>query len=199
LVLPEEVRKLIIASMKSRVPLLMLAIFLAAAPLSARESKHIHETVDPYSGVKMLSLEIGTHGCLDDRPLNRFDAQVELIVYALQMQPHQVEYLIAPQLESRHLKLPYAKGATLDVSIDGAAMRLGPAYPKTKRVERSAWSGRHVNETVPFDVTPETLKKLSQATEIHFRVNARYDSVQRCVDAHDLRDLREFLGAAAAY
>ena len=176
-----------------------MILMLAAMPLQARESKHIHEVEDPYTGVKTLSLEIDSHGCPEDHPLNAYSAHVHLIISAMQMQPHQVAYIIATDLVSRHTKLPSAKNATLDTNIDGAVTQLGPGYPKTKHTIRSAWSGRHVQEMVPFDVSSDYLNQLANAKSLEFRVNAKYDSVQRCSDARDLRDLHEFLDAAASY
>jgi hypothetical protein len=185
--------------MKSQLSLITLAVLFAAMPLQARESRHIHETVDPYSGTRTLSLEIDTHGCLDDHPLNRYSADVHLIVSAIATHPRQVAYILAPDLRSRHMKLYNAQQTTLDTSVDGIATQLGPGYPKTKHIERSGWSGRHVLEVVPFDVSFDYLTRLAQAQDFHFRVNTRTESIQRCADAHDLRELHEFLDAAAAY
>jgi len=44
--------------------LTLLAVLLVAAPrLNARESRHIHETTDPYSGQSTLTLDVDTSHC----------------------------------------------------------------------------------------------------------------------------------------
>jgi len=52
---------------------------------------------------------------------------------------------------------------------------------------------------IPYDVSLAYLDSLAEAKLFQFRINGQGNSVERCATARQLRDLHEFLDAAAAY
>lgn len=182
--------------MKRLLPL--LAIFLFAAPrLNARESKHIHETTDPYSGQTTLTLDVDTGHCHGGP--NPGSTQVHLLISATQFGPHQVEYNLTTDLAYGSIISP-PKNGEMDTLIDGLPAQLPVAGAKSKWRERNAFERhRHNREMIPYDVSLAYLDSLADAKLFQFRINGQGNSVERCASAKQLRDLHEFLDAAAAY
>ncbi|HZL28503.1 MAG TPA: hypothetical protein VFC39_18415 [Acidobacteriaceae bacterium] len=177
--------------------MLLAVIFVAAPRLNARESRHIHETTDPYSGQTTLTLDVDTGRCPDGPPTG--STQVHLLISATQLGPHQVEYNLTTDLAYGGIVSP-AKHGEMDTLIDGLPAQLPVAGAKSKWRERGAFERhRHNREMIPYDVSLAYLDSLAEAKLFQFRINGQGNSVERCATARQLRDLHEFLNAAAAY
>jgi hypothetical protein len=178
-------------------PLTLLACGLLLTPLlGARASRHIHETVDPYSGEKTLTLDVDTRGCHDDPST---PTQVKLLISATERAPHDVVYNLTTDLAYGPTIHPDKIGI-MDTLIDGLPAQLQQAAPKSKwREHNAARRGHHMREMIPYDVSLEYLDSLAVAKQFQFRINGQDLSLQRCASARQLRDLHEFLDDAAAY
>jgi len=176
----------------------MLAVLLLVTMrLNARESRHIHETTDPYSGETTLTLDVDTGRCPDGPPTG--STQVHLLISATQLGPHQVEYNLTTDLAYGGIVSP-AKHGEMDTLIDGLPSQLPVAGAKTKWREYDFSHRRpHNREMIPYDVSLAYLDSLADAKLFQFRINGKGNSVERCATARQLRDLHEFLNAAAAY
>jgi hypothetical protein len=178
--------------------LTLLAVLLLAAPrLNARESKHIHETTDPYSGQSTLTLDVDTGHCHDSASQGL--TEVHLLISATQLGPHHVEYNLTTDLAYGGIVSP-AKHGEMDTLIDGLPAQLPVAGAKSKWREHNAFGHHHHNrEMIPYAVNLEYLASMADAKVFQFRINGQGNSVERCATARQLRDLHEFLNAAAAY
>jgi|GEM_PF-6047196 len=177
---------------------LLAVLFLFVSPrLNAGQSKHIHEDTDPYSGQTTLTLDVDTGRCPDGpSPGSR---QVRLLISATQLGLHQVEYNLTTDLAYGSIISP-GKNGQMDTLIDGLPAQLPVAGAKSKWRERSAFERRgHNRELISYDISLAYLDSLANAKLFQFRINGQGDSVERCVTARQLRDLHEFLDAAAAY
>jgi len=166
--------------------------------LGLAQSKHIHEEVDPYSHLRTLFLgDVTTKACPEDPPLGLHDPVVELIFGVFEKPDHTVEYFLTADLTGGPV-LNLRKGDTMDSLMDGGVgwfvTPMGSTVNTIYRGDRS-----YVHETIPFHVERGNLEFLSQAKTFQFRVNGPRGAVQRCTDAKRLRDLAEFLDAAAVY
>ena len=179
-------------------PLTLFAILLIAAPrLDAGVSKHIHETTDPYSGQSTLTLDVDTGHCSGSP--SQGSTQVHLLISATQLGPHQVEYNLTTDLAYGGIITP-AKHGEMDTMIDGLPAQLPVAGAKSKWRERNAFNRYHHNrEMIPYDVSLDYLSSMADAKLFQFRINGKGNSVERCATGRQLRDLHEFLNAAAAY
>ena len=176
--------------------LAILGLLLATTPLLA-QSKNIHESIDPYTGLRTLILEVATRGCPDDPPRRDHDPDVHLLFSAAQNKDGAVSYYIAPELDRGNSLNVRAKG-TMDTLIDGAVGTF--TTPMGSTVVTNYDAGRsYLHETVPFLVAQADIAKLSEADWFQFRINGPRLAVQRCTDAKHLRDLPEFLAAASNY
>jgi len=178
---------------------LFTLLTLITLPLGARESKHIRETVDPYSAQKTLTLDVDTGRCPDDPHPGPYATHIRLLISATELGPHDVAYNLTTDLDYGGLVTP-GKNGVLDTLIDGLPAQLPVAGPRSKWRERDARNRHpHNRQMIPYDVSLDYLATLAEAKLFEFRVNGQDNSVQRCANARQLRDLHEFLNAAAAY
>ena len=176
-----------------------IAALLCALPSTARaQSKNIHENIDPYTGLRTLFLEVGTRTCPGDPSPDLHDPDVHLLISATQNQDHTVSYFISPELDHAGYTLSLHTKDTMDTLIDGVpGSFLTPAGSTTTNLY--TYNKSYLHETIPFSVSEADLARLSTAEWFQFRINgSRYD-VQRCADAKRLRDVAEFVRAAAGY
>jgi hypothetical protein len=174
-------------------------LLFATATSAAHPSKHIHEETDPYSGQKTLTLDVDTGRCPDRPSPGPYASQVHLLISATQVAPHQVAYNITTDLAYGSIITPGKEGV-LDTLIDGLPAQLPWAGQRTKWREHNAFGHHHHNrEMIPYDVSLAYLDSLAEAKLFQFRINGKSHSVERCSSAHQLRDVHEFLDAAAAY
>ena len=172
-------------------------LLLAAIPVGASQSKHIHETTDPYSGQSTLTLDVDTGHCSGSP--SQGSTQVHLLISATQLGPHQVEYNLTTDLAYGGIISP-GKGGEMDAMIDGLPSQLPVAGAKSKWREHNFFGHHHHNrEMIPYDVSVDYLSSMADAKLFQFRINGQGNSVERCATARQLRDLHEFLNAAAAY
>jgi hypothetical protein len=181
----------------SKLLTLLAVLFVAAPRLNARESKHIHETTDPYSGQSTLTLEVDTSHCPGSP--SQGPTEVHLLISATQIGPHQVEYNLTTDLAYGGIITPEKHGE-MDTLIDGLPAQLPVAGAKSKWREHNAFGHHHHNrEMIPYAVGLDYLASMADAKLFQFRINGKSNSVERCATARQLRDLHEFLTAAAAY
>ena len=182
-------------------PLTLLAVLLlfTAPRLNAGQSKHIHEDTDPYSGQTTLTLDVGTGRCPDGPSIGPYASQVHLLISATQLAPHQVAYNLTTDLAFGSIVTP-GKNGTLDTLMDGLPAQLPLAGQRSKWRERDAFNRHpHNREMIPYDISLAYLDSLANAKLFQFRINGTSHSVERCATARQLRDLHEFLDAAATY
>jgi len=179
-------------------PLTLLAtLLLATTSLAAGVSKHIHETTDPYSGQSTLTLDVDTSHCAGSP--SQGPTEVHLLISATQLGPHQIEYNLTTDLAYGGIISP-AKHGEMDTMIDGLPAQLPVAGAKSKWREHNVFGHHHHNrEMIPYDVSLDYLSSMADAKLFQFRINGQGNSVERCATARQLRDLHEFLNAAAAY
>jgi hypothetical protein len=162
------------------------------------QSRHIHENVDPYTGLRTLFLEVSTRSCHGDRSPGLHDPEVHLLIIAEQNQNHTVSYFITPELDQASYTLGLRPKGTMDTIIDGVVATFSTPAGSTTT---NRYSGNHsyLHETIPFSVSQADLARLSTAESFQFRVNGQREEVQRCTDAKQMRDLPEFIDAARDY
>ena len=188
-----------IVRMKWPFAVLALALLTTAPSLGARGSKHIHEDVDPYTGLRTLTLDVDTRGCLDDSSPGSTKTRVKLLITATELGAHDIVYTLTTDLSYGSVIHP-GKNGSMDTLVDGLPGQLFPSDAKIKWSERNALSGRrHMRETIPFALSFAYLDTLAEAKMFQFRINGQDHRLQRCATGRDLHDLREFLNAAAAY
>lgn len=175
----------------------LFALTLSTAGHTAKPSKHIHEDIDPYSGERTLTLEIGTDRCTAEASPVANKAYVVLLLSATGIQGQGAAFAMSVDLAYGHT-VRTGHYALLDTSTDGVSAQLYPLAQKTKWTERNAFTGnRHVHQLLPFGVSRDYLDSLANAKTFQFRVSAGDATLERCVRARELHDLREFLGQAA--
>jgi hypothetical protein len=128
-------------------PLTLLACGLLLTPLlGARASRHIHETVDPYSGDRTVTLDVDTSRCRDDPPT---PTQVKLLISATQRTPHDVVYNLVTDLAYGPAIHPNKIGI-MDTLVDGLPSQVQQSAPKSKWRERNIITrGHHMREMIP--------------------------------------------------
>jgi hypothetical protein len=137
-------------------PLTLLAVLLlfATPRLNARESKHIHEETDPYSGQTTLTLDVDTGRCPDGPSPGPYASQVHLLISATQLAPHQVAYNLTTDLVFGSIVTP-GKNGTLDTLMDGLPAQLPLAGQRSKWRERDAFNRHpHNREMIPLRRQP---------------------------------------------
>ncbi|HEX3967633.1 MAG TPA: hypothetical protein VHW70_06690 [Edaphobacter sp.] len=184
--------------MKKLRDFLPLAGLLLVAAHAVPQSKNIHESVDPYTGLKTLFLEVSTRSCPGDPSVGLHDPGVHLLFTATQNQNHTASYFISPEMDGASYTLSLRPAGTMNTLIDGVAGTLSTPAGSTTT---NRYSGGHsyVHETVPFSASRADLVRLTTAKGFQFRINGQRQEVQRCTDAKRMRDLAEFLNAALAY
>jgi hypothetical protein len=177
---------------------LCLVGLLLVAARAVPQSRHIHENVDPYTGLRTLFLEVSTHTCHGDPSPGMHDPDVHLLFMAEQNQNHTVSYFISPELDQASYTLGLRPQGTMDTLIDGV---VGTFSTPAGSTTTNRYSGNHsyLHETIPFSVSQADLASLSTAESFQFRINGQRQEVQRCTDAKQMRELPEFLDAARAY
>jgi hypothetical protein len=187
-----------ISRMRKLVCVLAAGILLGAPGVEWAQSRHIHEDVDPYSHLRVLSLgDVSTKACPGDPGIGPHDPVVELIFSVVEKPDQTVEYLMTADL-SGGSPLNLGRGGTMDSLMDEGVGWFVTPMGSTVNTGYS-YSHSFLHETIPFHVTRENLEVLSKTQMFQFRINGSRQSVQRCVDAKRLRDLPEFLGVAATY
>jgi hypothetical protein len=177
---------------------LALAILSSLSISAQSPSKNIHEQVDPYSNLRTLFLEVSTRNCPGDPSLGPHDAEVYLLLSATEDKNHQVHYFLTPELDHGSNTLNVRKNGTMNVLINGIPSLLNDSLGSTV-VTNYADGRSYLHETVPFAVDVNQLDELSKTDLLQFRINGSRQSIQRCTDAKHLRDVAEFLDAAAQY
>jgi len=184
--------------MKPFASVFIAALFCALTPAAFAQSKNIHENTDPYTGLRTLFLEVSTRTCPGDPSPGLHDPDVHLLLTAAQNPDHTVSYFITPELDHAGYTLNLHAKDTMDTLINGVPGSFTtPAGSTTTNLYSGNRSYRH--ETIPFSVSEADLAKLSTADWFQFRVNGARQDVQRCTDARRLRDVAEFVHAAASY
>ena len=184
--------------MKKLIASLPLAGLLLVAAHTVAQSKNIHETVDPYTGLKTLFLEVSTRSCAGDPSPGSHDPDVHLLFTAAQNLNHTVSYFISPEMDGASYTLSLRPAGTMNTMIDGVAGTFSTPAGSTTTNQYSG-NNSYLHETVPFSASRAVLTKLSATERFQFRVNGQHQAVQRCTDAKRMRDLAEFLNAALAY
>jgi hypothetical protein len=175
---------------------IVVGLLLLAGRVGA-QSKNIHENVDPYTGLRTLFLEVGSRTCPGDPSPGLHDPEVHLLFTAMENPDHTVSYLLAPELDRANYSLGLRASGTMDTLIDGVPGGFTTTSGSTTTNYAGNRSYRH--ETIPFNLGPDDLVRLSKADWFQFRINGPRQDVQRCTDAKHLRDVAEFLDAAAGY
>jgi hypothetical protein len=185
--------------MKARA-LLVVVLLLALSSLGKAQSKHIHEQVDPYTGLRKLFLgDIQTRGCSDDPPVGYHDGDVRLIVSAFEQKDRHTEYFLSAEISEGPI-LNVRTNDRMDSRMDeGIGYFVAPIGSTVNHVYEKFGNRSFNREVAMFRVTRENLEFLSHANVFQFRVNGPQRSIQRCTDAKHLHDLAEFLEAASAY
>jgi len=178
--------------------LAILVCLLTLAAPARPESKNIHETTDPYTGLRTLFLEVSTRTCPGDPPRGLHDPDVHLLFTAMENPDHTVAYFLAPELDDAGYTLNLRSRGTMDTLIDGSVGTLiTPAGSTT--TNRYELNHTYLHETIPFSLSRADLNRLSTAETFQFRINGQRYAVQRCTDAKHLRELIEFASAASEY
>jgi hypothetical protein len=175
---------------------IFVGLLLITAPARA-QSSNIHENVDPYTGLRTLYTEITTNTCPGDPSLNPHDPDVHLLFSASENSDHTVSYWIEPELDHGSSLNVRAKSA-MDILIDGNAGSFTTPSGSSATTAYDA-NRSYLHETIPYVVTLADIEPLTQAKLFQFRINGPRFSIQRCADAKHLRNLDEFLNAAASY
>jgi hypothetical protein len=187
-----------ILPMRQQAFAIVAVVLLGSSAVVSAQSRHIHEDVDPYSRLRVLSLgDVTTKACPGDPGIGPHDPAVELIFSVVEKSDHTVEYLMtADLLGGNSLNLP--RGGTMDSLMDeGVGWFVTPMGSTINT--KYTYNHSYIHETIPFHITRENLEVLSKTGVFQFRINGQRQSVQRCTDAKRLRDLAEFLDAAASY
>ena len=174
--------------MKTLTGSLPLACLLLAAANAVPQSKNIHETVDPYTGLRTLFLEVSTRNCPGDPSPGSHDPEVHVLFTAMQNQDRTVTYFILPEMDGASYSLGLRKAATMDTLIDGAVGVLSTPSGSTTTNQYSG-NRSYLHETVPFSASRDDLARLATAQEFQFRINGQRQEAQRCTDAKRMRDL----------
>jgi hypothetical protein len=175
----------------------IFALVCSAAILARAASNNLYEIVDPATSLRTLQLvNVHTHNCPNDYP-SAYGGDLELLFEAQQLGPHQVEYSLIPNLTG-HTRVTIRRGNTMDTLTDGVVGQLtAPINEEAGHIRTHR--NITIRETVPFAITREQLIALSGAQVFQFRINGQNISVQRCSYAKDLKNLTDFMNAAATY
>jgi hypothetical protein len=184
--------------MKPLASAFIVALLSTLVSSAQAQSKNIHEQTDPYTGLRSLFLEVGTHTCPGDQSPGLHDPEVHLLLSATQNPDRSVSYFLTPELDHAGYSLNLRKNGTMDTLLGDAA---GSYTTLAGSTTTTQYSGDHsyLHETIPFNVSQDDLTKLSSAEWFQFRINGSRQDVQRCTDAKHLRDVAEFVHAAASF
>jgi hypothetical protein len=180
-----------------RASLATMTLGFISLQAGAGNTKHVREEVDPYSGLKTVSVNIDTHPCMTQTTSDPNPSHVRLVVSAIESKGGVVDYALIVDMTGGHWIHP-GKHGFMETIADGTHDVLYPVAEKSKWNERSAFTGeRHIRETIPFGIDRNFITSLSSAKAFQFRVIAADTTLERCTDAKHMRDLQEFLGISA--
>jgi hypothetical protein len=187
-----------LSSMKPLASAFIVALLSTLVSSTQAQSKNIHEQTDPYTGLRSLFLEVGTRTCPGDQSPGLHDPEVHLLLSATQNPDRSVSYFLTPELDHAGYTLNLRKNATMDTLLGDAAGSYTTLAGSTTTTQYSG-DRSYLHETIPFNVSQADLAKLSSAEWFQFRINGSRQDVQRCTDAKHLRDVAEFVHAAASF
>lgn len=171
----------------------------AAAKTHGSASKHLHDVVDPYTGQRVVSLEIDTGHCQVETSEDHNATHVKLWLTASRSPESPLEYTLIADL-SGGLWITTGKRSSMETVVDGQQDTLYLTGKRSQWKEIPSFSGtkhKDFRETIPFGIDDAFVRSLSEAKSFQFRVRGKNTMLERCTDAYAMREVKLFLGAAA--
>jgi hypothetical protein len=168
-------------------------------PVLGQWQPHIVEDSNTASHLKSVRLTgIETHACGGAAALSPHDPAIELTLSAEQRPDRTVKYFVTTSL-TPDSPLSLHRKDSLDLRLDGVTYTFSTPHGSLVGVEKDAQGMSYIHESIDFHVDRRNFAALAKANEIQFQINAPQQSIQRCVDSSQLKDVTALLGIAAGY